>query len=156
MIWAVASGKGAPGATTLAALLARFWPVRMLSRGLIGMANGLVDRFGGEVPSALEDLVTRDDVDLVVVATGGVWQGTIGELVADVTLADGLTTTAPATMREPRRQNSLTKPSWMPCILARALVASGTFAGTKPSKSARRARAVCVRSSTPCGRRSWT
>jgi endonuclease III len=28
------------------------------AKSLIGMANGLVDRFGGEVPSALEDLVT--------------------------------------------------------------------------------------------------
>ena len=32
------------------------------TRSLLGMANALVDRFGGEVPSALEDLVTLPGV----------------------------------------------------------------------------------------------
>lgn len=32
------------------------------TRSIIGMANALVDRFGGEVPSALEDLVTLPGV----------------------------------------------------------------------------------------------
>lgn len=35
MIWAVAGGKGAPGATTLTALLARFWPVPDQGRVII-------------------------------------------------------------------------------------------------------------------------
>jgi len=35
VIWAVASGKGAPGATTLAALLARFWPMPDQARVII-------------------------------------------------------------------------------------------------------------------------
>jgi len=35
---------------------------RAKTRSLIGMANGVVDRFGGEVPTALEDLVTLPGV----------------------------------------------------------------------------------------------
>ena len=54
--------------------------------------------------------------------------------------ARGATTTPPSTVPEPGRQNSLTKPSVSPCILARALVASGSrtdCASTVPSSTCR-------------------
>jgi endonuclease III len=35
---------------------------RSKTRNLLGMANGLVERFGGEVPTAMEDLVTLPGV----------------------------------------------------------------------------------------------
>jgi hypothetical protein len=43
-------------------------------------------------------------------------------------LARGATTTPPTMMPVTGRQKSLTKPSWMPCILARALPLRGRIA----------------------------
>ena len=43
------------------------------TKSLIGMANALVERFGGEVPTALEDLVTLPGVGRKTATSCAAW-----------------------------------------------------------------------------------